>query len=314
VKSASLSSKTYNEVLKDPECFAFLLRFYDGLCCWEEDSATPVLHIGWAKPMVSSCSKFEAEVRARVEIPKDEMDAEEDDEEGTDDDEGRRLRKVVPEEDVECGGSRDGIINNNYYKNDKMMVQSTRNFTGETKCDSVSKSRSSSLLMCDRKSNFVSEELILGLSEGCKENVLNVDYLLGRRDCEPFLMLDSLTAQDLLRNPLKILKKKNLLRRRSRTTKSPKLSILFSDDDQSQKKVSSSGNSVLLHLHSVKMRGLKSLLCAEKLNASAIQLQLTAQSQTQTRGPKEASGPGIGSGLGEEGIMASGRPKRARRE
>ena len=27
VKSASLNAKTYNEVLKDPECFAYLLRY-----------------------------------------------------------------------------------------------------------------------------------------------------------------------------------------------------------------------------------------------------------------------------------------------
>ncbi len=34
--------------LQDPECFAHLLRFYDGICKWEEGSPTPVLHVGWA--------------------------------------------------------------------------------------------------------------------------------------------------------------------------------------------------------------------------------------------------------------------------
>lgn len=43
-------------------------RFYDGICKWEEGSQTPILHIGWAKPLVSTISKFDAEVRAQVFI------------------------------------------------------------------------------------------------------------------------------------------------------------------------------------------------------------------------------------------------------
>lgn len=57
-----------NTILKKPECFAYLLRFYDGICQWEEGSATPVLHIGWAKPLVNTISKFDADVRAQVNI------------------------------------------------------------------------------------------------------------------------------------------------------------------------------------------------------------------------------------------------------
>jgi menin len=57
-----------HSILKDPECFADLLRLYDGICQWEEGSQTPVLHIGWAKPLVNTISKFEAEVRSKVII------------------------------------------------------------------------------------------------------------------------------------------------------------------------------------------------------------------------------------------------------
>lgn len=57
-----------NTILKKPECFANLLKFYDGICQWEEGSATPVLHIGWAKPLVNTISKFDADVRAQVNI------------------------------------------------------------------------------------------------------------------------------------------------------------------------------------------------------------------------------------------------------
>ena len=55
-------------VQSDPQCFANVLRFYDGICCWEEGSATPIMHIGWAKPMVSTCAKFEAKIRQKVEF------------------------------------------------------------------------------------------------------------------------------------------------------------------------------------------------------------------------------------------------------
>lgn len=57
-----------NKLLLDPECFAHLLHFYDGICKWEEGSSTPVLHIGWAKPLVNTISKFDSKIRSRVMI------------------------------------------------------------------------------------------------------------------------------------------------------------------------------------------------------------------------------------------------------
>ena len=56
-----------SRVINDPQCFANILRFYDGICSWEEGSATPIMHIGWAKPMVSTCSKFDVQIRRGVE-------------------------------------------------------------------------------------------------------------------------------------------------------------------------------------------------------------------------------------------------------
>lgn len=55
-------------VLADPFCFASLLEFYDGVCGWEEDSSTPVLHIGWAKALLTSIAKFDSGVRSKVTI------------------------------------------------------------------------------------------------------------------------------------------------------------------------------------------------------------------------------------------------------
>ncbi|GLD66643.1 menin [Lates japonicus] len=39
---------------QDPECFAHLLRFYDGICKWEEEQSTPVLHVAGPTYLVQS--------------------------------------------------------------------------------------------------------------------------------------------------------------------------------------------------------------------------------------------------------------------
>ncbi|XP_045599748.1 menin isoform X1 [Procambarus clarkii] len=65
VVSSGISARS---ILKDPECFGYLLEFYDGICEWEEGSATPVLHIGWAKALFNTIAKFEAHVRSHVKI------------------------------------------------------------------------------------------------------------------------------------------------------------------------------------------------------------------------------------------------------
>ncbi|KAH9418569.1 Menin [Dermatophagoides pteronyssinus] len=60
-----------DSIIDDPECFVYLLQFYDGLCAWEEDSTTPVLHIGWTKPIVSTISKFPYRTRSQIIIKVD---------------------------------------------------------------------------------------------------------------------------------------------------------------------------------------------------------------------------------------------------
>ena len=84
MKAESTSNKPLDHsVLNDPYSFGQLIRFYDGICCWEEGSPTPVLHIGWAKPMVASFSKFDAGVRNQMKFsgpPKSENDDQEEEE------------------------------------------------------------------------------------------------------------------------------------------------------------------------------------------------------------------------------------------
>ncbi|XP_061768392.1 menin [Nerophis ophidion] len=88
--------------LQDPECFAHLLSFYDGICKWEEGSPTPVLHVGWATYLVQSLSRFDAQVRQKVSIITKEPECQEDDDASSEDPwEGRRRgsrREPKPEE------------------------------------------------------------------------------------------------------------------------------------------------------------------------------------------------------------------------
>nr|7O9T_A Chain A, Menin [Homo sapiens]7O9X_A Chain A, Menin [Homo sapiens]7O9Z_A Chain A, Menin [Homo sapiens] len=69
-EAASLleAGQSQGSALQDPECFAHLLRFYDGICKWEEGSPTPVLHVGWATFLVQSLGRFEGQVRQKVRI------------------------------------------------------------------------------------------------------------------------------------------------------------------------------------------------------------------------------------------------------
>ncbi|XP_069738726.1 menin [Phaenicophaeus curvirostris] len=88
--------------LQDPECFAHLLRFYDGICKWEEGSPTPVLHVGWATFLVQSLGRFDGQVRQKVTLVSRDADPPEDeDPSGEEPREGRRRgprRESKPEE------------------------------------------------------------------------------------------------------------------------------------------------------------------------------------------------------------------------
>jgi len=54
--------------LQDPQCFASLVRFCDGLCSWEEGGSTPVMHVGWTKPLVKYLMAFDFSVRCQVKF------------------------------------------------------------------------------------------------------------------------------------------------------------------------------------------------------------------------------------------------------
>ena len=64
---------------------------------------------------------------------------------------------------------------------------------------------------------------------------------------------------------------------------SPADSLPRQEDDDDINHDKPDHNAVLLSLHSAKLKGLKSILCARKLNGNAIKLQMTAQSQVHLK-------------------------------
>lgn len=79
------STEVQTNILYNPEAYADILRFYDGICEWEEGSSTPVLHVGWAQNLTFSLNKFDPRTRAKIDVGRDEENDE--DEERSENDE-----------------------------------------------------------------------------------------------------------------------------------------------------------------------------------------------------------------------------------
>lgn len=150
------SGHSAKSILKDPECFAYLLRFYDGICQWEEGSQTPVLHIGWAKPLVHTISKFDADVRAQVII-----------EQSNDADENFNTKDGEKNKENE---SSDGHLNNN------VEAFKTRELI---------KNLESKVSRNDDESASLNPKIV-ALTAACSEKILNPKYLIQGGD-EPFV-------------------------------------------------------------------------------------------------------------------------------
>ncbi|XP_044732761.1 menin isoform X2 [Chrysoperla carnea] len=245
------SGHSARSILKDPECFAYLLRFYDGICQWEEGSATPVLHIGWAKSLVNTISKFDSDIRAQV---------------------------IIICEDVEPNttASSEDIKSNDIETNNGRYVNNNNNYcTAKDDGDEFIKVLESKVTAkTSQKINL--HPSIEALTAACGEKILNPEYLL-QGGGEPFVGTSVEKDTDS-------------------TSSSPSHAGTSKEIEEVDKKPT-------VRLYSQKMKGLKDLLLAEKLNTQAISLQLTAQSQVQV-GKK---------GRGDLDTV-NVRPKRTRRE
>ncbi|KAH8281931.1 hypothetical protein KR054_004179 [Drosophila jambulina] len=259
VMKTESSGHSARSILRDAEVFANLLRFYDGICQWEEDSLTPILHIGWAKPLVNNITKFDYDIRSQVviKLPED-LEAE---------------QAKAEQEAKEAPETTEGTNNNN------------------------------SVIKKEEKKSSELPTTLADLTAACGEKILNPDFLL-QGGGQPFAdqkqqhqQQASTDATESHNNNNNISKSNN---NNNHNTDKKEATINTTSNG--------SGNSVtvqhqaqvqepktedtsddydpfeimlkkpVITLYSQKMKGLKDLLLAEKLNTHAISLQVTAQS------------------------------------
>lgn len=204
--------------LQDSECFAHLLRFYDGICKWEEGSPTPVLHVGWATYLVQSLSRFDAQVRQKVTIIIKEVETQDDDDQSSED----------PREGRRRGPRRES------------KLEEQQSSTPPPPSSTASTSPPSQSSVQPKK---VGEA---GTRRRSSQGIRASDTEAKAKSPSPDSPSSSPTAQG---------------------------------------QASPTGGPVV-SFQSEKMKGMKGLLCAAKVNSSAIKLQLTAQSQVQMKRQK----------------------------
>ncbi|XP_054157702.1 menin-like [Oppia nitens] len=355
------SGMSARPLLQDPECFASLLRFYDGLCGWEEGSSTPVLHIGWAKPLVATISKFPHYIRSKVDIKADDkpenddrVDSDSDDDNDDDDDNDVMDRDVTKQSTKQQIRDESNVSSTTTTTTSAAAVTTTTTKSCDTtttannnnskqqtslkRNGSVDDSQQSGRLVDIDESDIQSDaslgqsesELIkslvkdmdatgepnptiAALAAACSENILNPRFLLGQ-DIEnaftntPPSGTASAPTSSTENSESSTTTTATTTPATAATTTEPAVKVTepskqvstdssqktVAKEDKPSVKTGSTTHTVtsggghhyektLVTLTSHKFAGLKHLLLADKLNTSAIQLQLTAQSQVDTK-------------------------------
>lgn len=293
------SGHSAKSILRDPHCFANLLRFYDGICQWEEGSQTPILHIGWAKQLCYTISKFDYDIRSQVKI-------------------------IIGSDYI--GGDDN---NNKKVGNGTLPVVETQ----KQEPPAVVKSP-------EKVSEFPALPSLEELTVACGEKILNPDFLLhgggvpftepngdskihsNHKDDEsmksPKIEEKVFSPAPTLASPQSIAASPQLASPSTASVDDNRSEMMKSEEDQSND-TNNNGKAEsydefelqtpkrpVITLKSRKMKGLKDLLLAEKLNTNAISLQITAQSHI---GKKSRGSTG-----GGEEFAEGARPKRTRRE
>lgn len=272
-------------------------RFYDGICFWEQGSTTPILHIGWVKPLVTTISRFDGEIRSQVIIHC-----------AKDNDDGSGTNATLRSE------------NNN---NDVISkLPSQENETMPPKVNGAQDGETSN----EKPPVTVRTTLVEALTAACGEKILNPDFLL-QGGGRPFADQQIKSEQTDEKEKQLLLLAQTSPRRCDEASAESNVkgvndakAIDSKDTSEEQKPAIPSTGPIFketaddeiivpkrpeIILYSQKMKGLKDLLLAEKLNTHAISLQLSAQSQVQIAGKKNRS---IGA------INYASGTKRSRRE
>ncbi|XP_006817641.1 menin-like, partial [Saccoglossus kowalevskii] len=256
LKTASLSKCLQEKtILCDPQCFAYVLQFYDGICQWEEGSCTPVLHIGWAKHFITCIAKFSPRVREYLHIK-------------TNDEETMDM-----EDKSECTTNGDG---NKDQSTEKGLAQDVK---ASRKDDKKEESNIAAIAGSDCE---VPSELLDTVTTTTATPFTTTSTWDAKTDFYDFLSSQSngsafpgMTMESVMK------------------AESPAEMVLHRQSRSGPHSVASDEGGVTcrdalpvmiptnITFTSAKMKGLKDLLTSHgKVNTSAIQLQLTAQSQT----------------------------------
>ncbi|KAL7741401.1 hypothetical protein ACLKA6_013837 [Drosophila palustris] len=348
VMKTESSGHSARSILRDAEVFANLLRFYDGICQWEEDSLTPILHIGWAKPLVNNITKFDYDIRSQVviKLPED-LEAEQ----AAALEAKRATAAAAAAATIESSLHLEGNNNNNI-----------------------------TVVKKEEKSKSELPTTLADLTAACGEKILNPDFLLqgggqpfadqkqqsvaeetashnnkssNNADKEATATTTTTTTSNggtLAQSPSNEASSANeATQQQQQQHKEAKLEESRSNSNIVEQTISTPAlvddydpfeimlKRPVITLYSQKMKGLKDLLLAEKLNTHAISLQVTAQSvaSRKVRGVADSrqtatisatitaiasTEGGIGGGTAASASSASGdsiaasRPKRTRRE
>uniref|UniRef100_A0A8D8H148 Menin n=2 Tax=Culex pipiens TaxID=7175 RepID=A0A8D8H148_CULPI len=272
------SGHSARSILRDSHCFANLLRFYDGICCWEEGSQTPILHIGWAKPLVATIAKFDHDIRSQVVIRCSEQSP----------------RTFHANGNLGAGEEPGKPLTNN---NNNIVCKADANLENG-KASGLPKSL----------------EALVGK---CGEKLLNPDFLL-QGGGQPFTSEDGGEAAAGETNGTTRSSRKLAAAAEKKESGNGKVECKVVEPKKESLELVDSEDGgpkrPMITLYSQKMKGLKDLLLAEKLNTNAISLQITAQSQVQVGGKKSRSQTGGALGGTPNENEANTRSKRARRE
>lgn len=234
--------------LQDAECFAHLLHFYDGICKWEEGSPTPVLHVGWATYLVQSLSRFDAQVSNPFRVSQ---------------------CPVSSGEAQTCYSRSVGLIP----KVRQKVTIITKEPESQDDDDQSSEDFREGRRRGPRRESKLEDQSSppsAAPTSPCSQPAAaaalpkKVGEGGGRRRSS-----QGLRAGDIEGKP-----------------KSPSQDSVSSPMSQEQASPSPAGP--VVSFQSEKMKGMKELLCAAKVNSSAIKLQLTAQSQVQMKRQKSS--------------------------
>lgn len=235
--------------LQDPECLALILKFYDNICCWEEGSSTPVLHTVWADKFFSTILKFSSVIRSKVKLLTEE--------------EWSHNKACANE--CEVSSRADHCSSTAVDQSDRKIDSESHHRIGKVK---------------EEKSHDHGEETSSPAGDNKRQNENNkprkrvhssddkVDT--SESSVSKIKLSDDVNSTEASADSSRSVKKEN------RSVREKRLEV----DGE---------NNVTVILKSRKISGLRDILQAERLNKTAIELQLGAQSQCAVRGRSNSS-------------------------